>query len=573
MGRQAARRPHSKSKMPAAASPVRSKRRRIGAAAAAAAAASSSSSSSSDDDDEFDPDTQDGIFFAALREFGAKVGACDPPAPRPQQQPKAKQQRQQQQQQQQQDPPGRRPRRNRKAPDAWWDATKHGSRRPSPAASPNVGPATPPGAPPAKRKSVRRSLATGRMSQPRQSTAASPAPPAVAALTRKLELSAGELGLTLRPATLADVNNITQAHTRFEMEMAAWSPDAEPHLADADGIRGIIEDEGGERILLLTREISRSQCDLLGFVYSFDEEVQQTTYSGVSAYIAQVWLASSERGQGLGELLLCAAMASALSRGVAASHLFLCERNTGARRLYEKSGYAVDGDSGDPVHNLVLVNPAVEPDSIDEMLATRQAKQQALSRTGSRSRGGGRRGAAPAKKAGAASSGDTAVRTTSRAARVQPAKAAAAAASSTNATCSSCNLRFYTASGNPECIDCRSKEAEGEEEEEEETNAVCRKCQLSFFTASGKQECLDCRAVEADEDKEDEEDDEGEGEETTADSSLAVSPDVSPAADQLELQQKQQHKQQRGKQRGKQRKALADVTGCNLHAVAAQMMA
>ena len=43
----------------------------------------------------------------------------------------------------------------------------------------------------------------------------------------KLELSAGELGLTLRPATLADVNNITQAHTRFEMEMAAWSPDAE----------------------------------------------------------------------------------------------------------------------------------------------------------------------------------------------------------------------------------------------------------------------------------------------------------------------------------------------------------
>ena len=127
--------------------------------------------------------------------------------------------------------------------------------------------------------------------------------------------------------------------------------------------------------------------------------------------------------------------------------------------------------------------------------------------------------------------------------------------------------------GNPECIDCRSKEAEGEEEEEEETNAVCRKCQLSFFTASGKQECLDCRAVEADEDKEDEEDDEGEGEETTADSSLAVSPDVSPAADQLELQQKQQHKQQRGKQRGKQRKALADATGCNLHAVAAQMMA
>eukprot|EP01043_Picozoa_sp_COSAG02_P102583 COSAG02_NODE_38599_length_427_cov_0.902439_1_plen_110_part_10 len=91
-----------------------------------------------------------------------------------------------------------------------------------------------------------------------------------AALMLKLEQGASELGLNLRTATIADVNSITSAHTRFEIEMAAWSVGAEPHLADADGIRGIIEEEGGERIMLLTREISRSSCELLAFVYSFD---------------------------------------------------------------------------------------------------------------------------------------------------------------------------------------------------------------------------------------------------------------------------------------------------------------
>lgn len=295
----------------------------------------------------------------------------------------------------------------------------------------------------------------------------------------KLEHGASELGLTLRTATVADVYNITSAHTRFEIEMAAWSPGAEPHLADADGIRGIIEEEGGERIILLTREISRSSCDLLGFVYSFDEEVEQSTYTGVSAYIAQVWLASSERGQGLGELLLFAAMASALSRGTQASHLFLCERNVGARRLYEKSGYAVDKDSGDPVHNLVLVNPALTPESIDGMLLARQTKHLKLSRTGSRSRGGRR--PAPATKATECDRDSTVVRSTNEAARKVQKTAPRSALTERHS--------------NTACDKTAPVECQDHGTDDEETNAVCERCDLPFFTASGRSECVDCRTA------------------------------------------------------------------------------
>lgn len=337
-----------------------------------------------------------------------------------------------------------------------------------------------------------------------------------------LEQSACELGLTLRTATLADVNNITSAHTRFELEMAAWSKDEEPHLADADGIRRVIEDEGGERIILLTREISRSSCELLGFVYSFDEDVQQSMYTGVSAYIAQVWLASSERGQGLGELLLCAAMVSALSRGTQASHLFLCERNTGARRLYEKSGYAVDGDSGDPVHNLVLVNPQLTCESIDGMHRARQAKHQQVSRTGSRARGG--RKAAPATSASALAASackSTVIHSATEAARrsIDSATRNALAERHVN------KVHDDTAPTN-----CQSNEAD----DEDTTNAVCESCKLPFFTASGRAVCVDCRSTTKD---------------AIADSTddevdfPHAAPDASPAGEQAA--QTDQHERQR----------------------------
>ena len=89
---------------------------------------------------------------------------------------------------------------------------------------PHDGPQTPAGKPPAScsRKTVRRSLTTGRVSQSPATAAAQKIRPEVAMLNFSLVEAARDLGLTLRAATLADSENLSQAHTRFEIEMAGW---------------------------------------------------------------------------------------------------------------------------------------------------------------------------------------------------------------------------------------------------------------------------------------------------------------------------------------------------------------
>ncbi len=179
---------------------------------------------------------------------------------------------------------------------------------------------------------------------------------AIGPLQDGISACARSLGLTVRPASEADATSITQAHTRFEMEMAAWSTadGTAAHIPDglAAGIRQIIQDEGGDRIMLLTRQLPDCSGggEIIGFVYSCDEVVR----SGTSCYIAEVFVEPSERGQGLGDLLVATALASALARGTSASHLYVCHRNTAAVQLYEKHGFKGDGDSGDPTHDLVM---------------------------------------------------------------------------------------------------------------------------------------------------------------------------------------------------------------------------
>ena len=198
----------------------------------------------------------------------------------------------------------------------------------------------------------------------------------IGSLQEGIAACARVLGLTVRPACEADAHSITRAHTRFEMEMAAWSTVDETvaHIPDglAAGIRQIIQDEGGERIMLLTRQLPDCSGggEIIGFVYSCDEVVR----SGTSCYIAEVFVEPSERGQGLGDLLVSTALASALARGTNASHLYVCHRNAAAVQLYEKHGFESDGDSGDPTHDLVMVNAAVSPDAVRGLLEQRQAR-------------------------------------------------------------------------------------------------------------------------------------------------------------------------------------------------------
>ena len=223
----------------------------------------------------------------------------------------------------------------------------------------------------------------------------------LAALQDGVASCATVLGLTVRPSTIADVARITQAHTRFEMEMAAWkaSPtDVIPSGLSA-GIRDIIQEEGGERIMLLTRGGGRllGSEEVIGFVYSQDEVVR----TGTSAYVAEVFVEPVERGQGLGDLLVSAALCSALSRGTTSSHLYVCHRNEAAVRLYEKAGYVTDGHSGDATHDLVMRNDAISAEAVGTMVEQRQARQPSR-------RGRGRKAvaaAAPAASRAGASSG------------------------------------------------------------------------------------------------------------------------------------------------------------------------
>ena len=235
------------------------------------------------------------------------------------------------------------------------------------------------------------------------------APPAavqgLAPLTEMVGSCAAALGLTVRTATLADVHNITQAHMRFEMEMATWSPDGDS-IPDGlnEGIRTIINEEGGDRIVLLTRELADcggGASEVIGFVYSCDEVENDS--DAPSCYIAEVFVEPSERGNGLGELLVSAALCSAMGRGTSASHLYVCHRNTTAVRLYKKLGFAEDGESGDPTHDLMMSNGALTPASVLQRLAERQNRQPAARRTGRRKRGGNPAGAAPAAEPQAAS--------------------------------------------------------------------------------------------------------------------------------------------------------------------------
>jgi ribosomal protein S18 acetylase RimI-like enzyme len=123
--------------------------------------------------------------------------------------------------------------------------------------------------------------------------------------------------------------------------------------------------EGDDNILLLTRELADQRfkatkkkkgsndfsCEVLGFVYSFDEQKGRA----VSCYIAEVFVDREVRGQGLGELLLIAALSRALARGVSQAHLLVATQNFPAVALYKKHGFiGCSEDSGDVTHDLVM---------------------------------------------------------------------------------------------------------------------------------------------------------------------------------------------------------------------------
>jgi ribosomal protein S18 acetylase RimI-like enzyme len=188
-------------------------------------------------------------------------------------------------------------------------------------------------------------------------------------------------GLTVRTAVRGDSAELRECHLRFEMEMAKWrSPGAEGPVYVSDGlssgIRGIIEEEGGENIIVLSRELPDcKQSSICGFIYSYDEhgnDDEPGTGASGCAYIAEVYVERGERGKGLGEVLVSAALGAALGRGTTQVRLYVCSRNTAARSLYGKFGLRdAGGTSGDATHDLVMAARRLSSDVPLQVLRSR----------------------------------------------------------------------------------------------------------------------------------------------------------------------------------------------------------
>jgi GNAT superfamily N-acetyltransferase len=72
--------------------------------------------------------------------------------------------------------------------------------------------------------------------------------------------------------------------------------------------------------------------------------------------VLQVFVEPEERGQGLGEIVMQAALISALERGRKVAHLLVCDRNERAVNLYKRTGFTKDFDNSkeDTVHNVIM---------------------------------------------------------------------------------------------------------------------------------------------------------------------------------------------------------------------------
>lgn len=72
--------------------------------------------------------------------------------------------------------------------------------------------------------------------------------------------------------------------------------------------------------------------------------VFSTTGGGPGAYVTDLWVASSERGTGLGRgLLACTARSAAARWGAAYLSLMVYEDNTDAAAFYRRLGFALEG--------------------------------------------------------------------------------------------------------------------------------------------------------------------------------------------------------------------------------------
>ena len=200
--------------------------------------------------------------------------------------------------------------------------------------------------------------------------------------------AADALGVFIRPAQQCDAEQLIQMNNNFRYEMVQWEAgirgeDSGYPVLDYEDVTFILEEEDEGNLMVIGRRLESEEF-LLGYSYSYTEPWESAESTPAkrstskvatprknakgakaapappsqsekdSSYIAELFIAESERGLGLGELLLSFTL-NHRSRSRLGSHLFVSSKNTSAVRCYQKFGYSKClRPSGDAAHDLIM---------------------------------------------------------------------------------------------------------------------------------------------------------------------------------------------------------------------------
>eukprot|EP00286_Rhodomonas_abbreviata_P021625 CAMPEP_0181297782 /NCGR_PEP_ID=MMETSP1101-20121128/5429_1 /TAXON_ID=46948 /ORGANISM="Rhodomonas abbreviata, Strain Caron Lab Isolate" /LENGTH=307 /DNA_ID=CAMNT_0023402753 /DNA_START=418 /DNA_END=1338 /DNA_ORIENTATION=+ len=184
-----------------------------------------------------------------------------------------------------------------------------------------------------------------------------------------------------RAAALKDAYELIKLHKAFKSDMGQWEKgeDHQHSVMDYGDAKYIITEEPGNlQVLVQSRmetdfdvgdEKEMSEDRIIGYSYSYvepyagDNHQRDTSRRGTpkvsstsdiqSLYIAELFVLPSERGRGLGELLLYETLCRRTKK-VSRSHLFVSSKNANAVKIYANFGYRKAGHSGDASHDLLM---------------------------------------------------------------------------------------------------------------------------------------------------------------------------------------------------------------------------
>jgi len=138
-------------------------------------------------------------------------------------------------------------------------------------------------------------------------------------------MGSGASGL-VRRATDVDIAAAARLLHDFNREFAEPTP---PPEMLADRLRQLIA--GGDTVVLLAGQdpVGVAVLRLRGAIWS----------SGLECYLAELYVASEQRGRGVGRALMEAAVREARDRGADTMDIGVDEPDVAARRLYESLGF------------------------------------------------------------------------------------------------------------------------------------------------------------------------------------------------------------------------------------------